>query len=76
MPSQPIAREKLIAGLLVWNRTKTAEYLNITPATLKELCKTRRLVPDVITHWNCKEIYWFTKQTLDVYLMEEQEKQE
>jgi hypothetical protein len=61
-------REKVLAGLLCWNKAKAANYCNCTIGKLLQACRDKKIVPDVITHWHCKQVFWFTQLTLDGWL--------
>ena len=68
MKHEPI--EKLVSGLLVWNKAKAAEYLNLSEDNLTELVRQNVIIPDVITPYKFKRVMWFQKLTLDVYIMQ------
>lgn len=61
-------REKVIAGLLVWNKAKAANYCNCTIGEIMQACRDKKMTPDVITPHGFKKVFWFTQLTLDGWL--------
>ena len=66
--SEKDEKERVLAGLLCWNKAKAANYCNCTIGELLQACQDKKLTPDVVTPYRFKKVFWFTQLTLDCWL--------